>query len=370
MRIKENKIRLVLTFVIIGSLSFTGLQYTKNLSPQETVTRIYDKIFNKNVDNNGLVNLFPSENKGLYDQLNRINRTLKHITSDDIVRVFGIHLRENVESPIDYEIVNNSELDGINYNEGLFVSYDSVEIPFYEIFPNNFDNKKTYRTVILFSGHGNMDQVAFDKNSYQKGIGVSLAKQGFLVYVMENRGMGKLSYLGDHMRIDAVARMVGGSWYGEITTDALFLLEMVNAKNYSNSYIGVGGVSTGGALSLLTSAIDKRISATFVQGYLGSYKTTFGSRGNHHECNNISDIIDEFDMADIGALIFPRSAMYVNGEKDTFYPEDASKAFEIIKNKYVLGGATDQVSFKVPENTKHELSGTLALKYFSDSLMR
>jgi|SaaInlStandDraft_1057018.scaffolds.fasta_scaffold01690_13 hypothetical protein len=94
-----------------------------------------------------------------------------------------------------------------------------------------------------------MDQVAFEKNSYQKGLGASLAKQGFTVYVMEIRDMGKLSYLGDHMRIDAVARMLGGSWYGKITTDALFLLEIVNSKNYFNGYIGVGGISTGGALS-------------------------------------------------------------------------------------------------------------------------
>lgn len=314
------------------------------------------------------MNLFPSGNKGLYVKLSGNNCTLKRITPNDIVRVFGIHLPNNDQRPIGYKIINHRNLDGINLNEGLFISYDSVEIPFYEFFPDNFDSKKTYPTIVLFSGHGNMDQVAFEKKSYQKGFALTLAKYGFLVYTMENRGMGKLSHLGDHMRIYAVARMVGESWYGEITSDALYLLEIINRKNYTSRHLGVGGVSTGGALSLLTSAIDKKIVATYVQGYLGSYKTTFGLRGNHHECNNIYNIINEFDMADIGALIFPRSAMYVNGEEDTFYSSDAVKAFELIKHRYVLGGAGNQVSLKLPKNTRHEISVPIALKYCNDTL--
>lgn len=338
-------------------MSFLGLQNAKNQSLEKHVAKKDDK----------LIDLFSRGNIGLYNQLGAIN-TPKQITADDIIRVFGIHLHKSTKKSVDYEITNEGSITGTNYYEGKFVSYDSVKIPFYEILPNNFEKNKTYPTVVLFSGHGNMDEVAFNETSYQKGVGLSLARNGFLVFVMENRGMGKLSYLGDHMRIDAVARMVGGSWYGEITTDALFLLNMVIDKKYTSSSPGVGGVSTGGALSLLTSTIDERVRATFVQGYLGSYKTTFGSRGNHHTCNNISNIINEFDMADIAANIFPRSAIYVNGKNDTFYSEDAHKAFKIIKNRYVQGGFADAVMFKAPEDTKHEISVPLVLEYFKNEL--
>jgi hypothetical protein len=78
-----------------------------------------------------------------------------------------------------------------------------------------------------------------------------------------------------------------------------------------------------------------------VQGYLRSYKKTFGLIANHHECNN-----------------------------DSFYPEDAAKAFKLIKNKYDSGGAVNEISFKVPKNTKHELSVNLALDHFNDSLIK
>jgi len=75
-------------------------------------------------------------------------------------------------------------------------------------------------------------------------------------------------------------------------------------------------------------------------------------------------------MVDIAGNIFPRSAFYVNGENDSFYPEDAVRAFKLIKNKYVLGGVADQVMFKAPENTGHEMSVFLALKYFNNKLIR
>lgn len=335
-----NKIKLKLSFILLGIiilivgayiLNFPSLIKKKDKKHSITAYKEIDKCKNK------IVNLFPRENIGLYKDLSLENNQLKQIVPDDIVRVFKIK-RIQYGQEINFKLISKKSLAGINYSEGRFTSYDSVEIPFYEIYPNKFDENKSYPTIVLFSGHGNMDQIAFDTNSYQKGLGYILAKQGFVVFVMENRGMGKLSFLGDHLRIDAVARMTGGSWYGIIATDALHLLELVVKKKYTSSDIGVGGVSTGGALSLLCSALDKRIRATYVQGYLGSYKTTFGIRGNHCICNNIPNIINEFDMADIGALIYPRSVLYVNGRKDSFYSFDAAKAFKLIQNRYILGG--------------------------------
>ena len=38
--------------------------------------------------------------------------------------------------------------------------------------------------------------------------------------------------LGDHLRIDAVARLSGGSWYGEIITDALYLIDCISDLKY------------------------------------------------------------------------------------------------------------------------------------------
>ena len=135
MRVQYKILRLFTAFTIIGFLAFTGLQLAKNLSPQETVSGIYNFIHNKIADKGDPTYLFHDGNKGLYEQLNKVDDKLKHIEPNDIVRVFGVHSLKNVKSPVKFEITDTRAFEGIYYNEGLFFSYDSVGIPFYEILP-------------------------------------------------------------------------------------------------------------------------------------------------------------------------------------------------------------------------------------------
>jgi len=99
-----------------------------------------------------------------------------------------------------------------------------------------------------------------------------------------------------------------------------------------------------------------------------SFKTTFGIRSNHHTCNNIAGILNHFDLQDIAASISPRKAMYVNGERDTFYYQDAQEAFDFIEKRYQDDGVRSNVSFQVPVNTIHELSTDLLLQFFRHNL--
>ncbi len=308
-------------------------------------------------------------NRGIVAELQK-NPSIPGVSPNALMTVFGVRMdSKNRPLNVSFEIEEEGEKGDVTYKLGRFAGYDGVKIAFFEILPPDFDQGKKYPAVIMFSGHGDMNQVAFEKWTYQKGAGLRLAKEGFVVYVMENRGMGVLSNLGDHLKIDAVARLTGGSWYGELVTDGLYLIEMVLGKSFIDpDRLGVGGVSTGGALSMLTAAIDNRVNAVYVQGYLGSYKTTFGTRSNHHICNNIAGILKHFDMQDIAASISPRTAMYVNGVKDTFYYQDAEKAFDFVKTHYDKDGFGDKVAFASPENTIHELSTDLLLSFFNQNL--
>jgi hypothetical protein len=361
----------LLSAVVILS-AFTGLLIWKNRTPQETILRIVDKLSAddyrpRNIRPRTALELFTADNAGLIDSINSFTDEPRNIDTQIVMSAFGIHQRARGKS-IAHELLKTGEKDDIIYNLCVFASYDSLEVPFYELLPPGFDQSNSYPAVILFSGHGDMEQVAFEKSSYQKGAALDLAKGGFVIFVMENRGMGKLAYLGNHLRIDAVARMLGGSWYGEITTDGLYLLELVLQKPYVNRRVGVGGVSSGAALSLIISAIDDRVISAYVQGYLGSYKTTFAIRGNHCVCNNITNILHCCDMIDIAALVFPRPILFVNGTKDGFYPRDATKAFEFIENVYAKGNAADNASIEIPEGVKHEFSTAIALAFFEKTL--
>lgn len=357
-------------------LTFIGLSLAKNLSPQETVKRSFETIVeivagkqSKQPSESATKVGFPKENLGVIAAMSQ-PRLNELVTREKVIELYGIHRKlGRAPSPLMSRILGVHDHEGVSYRHGLFTSYDGVEIPFYELLPPGFDEKTRYPVVVLYSGHGNMDQVAFDRESYQRGGALDLAREGFVVFTMENRGMGLLSYLGNHLRIDAVARLTGGSWYGEITTDALRMLDFVFEQSYVDPQrVGVGGVSTGGLLSLMAAALDPRIAASYVQGYLGSYATTFGTRGTHDLCNNIAGILNHLDLKDIAILARPMPALYVNGRNDTFDYADAEKAFEAIAESYEAEGAGEYVNLAIPENTAHELSTSLALDFFNQHL--
>ncbi len=371
---KNHRKHLVILYGILAILAaFISYQVYWDDSPQE-VFHYWKRDLKNLLYEPEVVDLFPPENSGVLHRLEQYakERPLSNgaVFRDRLAEALGV--RVDPENPPEkilskkYDLLRQS---GSIIEKNAFTGYDGVEIIFYAIFPPDFEEKGKYPAIVMYSGHGNAGQLVFAKNSYQHAGAFELAQSGFVVYAMENRGMGELSYLGDHMRIDAVARLTGGSWYGEITTDALYLFEHVFQQPYvEKDKIGVGGVSTGGALSLFVSALDRRIAASFVQGYLGSFRTTFGTRANHHTCNNIEGLLLVGDLPDIAAQVAPRPQMFVNGTRDTFFWQDAESAFHHIREIYSGMGAADHVEFLNPSGVAHELSPQLAVDFFLKTL--
>lgn len=322
-------------------------------------------------------NRFSKKNYGIIERLNNMKPKKEYFDKEEfikeIIKIYGIQ--------VDYPHKLKDKANGIKtikeqlkfnqtyYDISYFVSYDKVKIPLYVIYPPNFNKSKRYPCIIIFSGHGSANQAAFDITSYQKGCGMRLSKNGFLVYVMENRGMGKLSYLGNHLRIDAIARITGGTWYGEIITDALYLIENLHLEpNIDVSLIGVAGVSTGGSISMIVASIDERIAVTYIQGFLGSFRSSFGIRGTHCLCGHIPGILNIGDMSDIASFIAPRPVLFVNGSKDSFFFNDAKMAFNKIKTFYKNMGFENNLKFMIPQGVGHEFSVDIALKWFKEKL--
>jgi len=332
----------------------------------------------------------PSGNEGIHDSLESIEPAFSWEPGDDVVDfqhalrpalvdVLGVHAvydngnlvlmdgNGSIAVAPDLEVNGEwKETDGVDHRKMELLGYDGVHIPVMQFLPTGFDvsSNKTLPTIIVFSGHGGYDQVNFQEDSYQRAAALRLAKAGYMVFSMENRGMGVLSGLGDHLDIDASARLLGGSWYGEIITDALYLVESVHHQDGVNvSSIGVAGVSTGGALSMFTASLDGRISASYIQGYFGSYRTTFGVDTHHCTCNHISGILSVADMSDIAGAIAPRDLLIVNGLDDTFSHDDAEAEFPGVLAIFNTTGASGNVGLETPD-VGHEFSVGVAREFF------
>lgn len=373
----KHRVHFAILYGILCLLAaFLSYQVYWNNSPQE-VFYYWKRDIQNHFSEPKVIDLFPKGNLGIIQDLAVAESApeLERSVSDtnfrkQLIEVLGIHFDpENPPQIILSKTSENIEQDGLAITKRAFLSYDGVEIPFYQIVPSGFVETARHPAIIMYSGHGSVGQLVFEKNSYQHAGALELARNGFIVFAMENRGMGELSHLGDHLRIDAVARLTDGSWYGEITTDALYLFHFAYQQHFvEKGKIGVGGVSTGGALSLFVSALEKRVSAAYVQGYLGSFATTFGTRANHHICNNLAGIFKVGDLHHIAARVAPRPQLFVNGTRDTFFWQDAENAFQHIRNKYAELDVADRVEFMKPSGVAHELSPQLAVEFFMKTL--
>src|SRR5690606_2924641 len=111
--------------------------------------------------------------------------------------VFGLNIESNYRSKeLAYTKNYTFNVEGVAVEQGSFIGFDSTHIEIYKLYPKGFSDEAKFKTIVLFSGHGTAADLV-NKPSYQNMAGLLLAKRGFMVYVMENRGMGMLSHLGD-----------------------------------------------------------------------------------------------------------------------------------------------------------------------------
>lgn len=289
----------------------------------------------------------------------------KSILQPKIIELFGIETNFTEENNLTKSTVSGI-FEEISYEKYFLHSVDGIDIPIMKFYPINYNASLIYPAIIVFSGHGSYNDINFDHDSYQRAAALELAKDGYFTFSMENRGMGELSYLGNHNYIDSYANLVGKTWYGMLITDGLALLDnILKMEEINSTQIGVAGVSTGGALSLFLGALDNRISAVYDQGYFGSYKTTFGGIESHCLCNNIPNILLTADLNDIAILNYPKHLRIVNGIYDTFSYEEASNRSKAVEEAYRYYGAEGNFEFLSPV-AAHIFSVDVATTFFND----
>ena len=132
--------------------------------------------------------------------------------------------------------------------------------------------------------------------------------------------------------------------------------------------IGMMGLSYGGTMTTFTTAVEPRIKAADIIGYVNPFAAFAVESANFCGSQIVPNLYRYFDTHDIAGLIAPRPLLIEMGlYDDCFYFDDLKRGFDEVKKIYVAAGAEDRLYADIHPHG-HAFSGAMAEKFFRENL--
>ncbi len=241
--------------------------------------------------------------------------------------------------------------------------------------------------AICIPGHGRgVDDIAgvnekggdrVKKAGYQFDFAVQAVEHGMAAFAIEPMGFGcrrgqeaKKKGLGQSSCQPAAgaALLFGETMIGWRVFDIMRSIDYLETRpDVDAKRIGCVGISGGGTVTLFGSAVDERIKAALVSGYLCSFLDSILSVA-HCIDNYVPGILQWAEMSDVAGLIAPRPLFAESGDADNIFPLEATKkAFGEVKRIYDVFGAGAQCGHEVFAGP-HEFHGRQGLPFLAKQL--
>jgi hypothetical protein len=121
------------------------------------------------------------------------------------------------------------------------------------------------------------------------------------------------------------------------------------------------GISGCGTCAQFTSALDSRIKAAFVSGYLNTFRDSIISV-SHCINNCVPGILNWAENYDVAGLIAPRPFFSEGGTHDPIFPVAATReSFTRVKKVYEVFNASDLAQQEIFDGL-HEFQGVKGVK--------
>jgi hypothetical protein len=263
----------------------------------------------------------------------------------------------------------------------IFDSEAYASVPCIVLRPKDMQPNKKNAAIICCNGHPTdlgKDPIAGVRSGpeYDRQIalmnynyGEQMAKAGFLTIMPELRGFGE--------RNDAPGRrdvcnlnFIKGCILG-IYTQTLNIWDVKRCVDYLETRpevdpnrIGMMGLSYGGTMTTFTTAVEPRIKAANIMGYVNPFARFAIERGNFCGSQIVPEIYKYFDTHDIAGLIAPRPLLIDMATYDEcFYIQDLLKGYEGVKKIYEAAGAADVLHTDIHPGP-HSFGGNVAFSFF------
>lgn len=287
--------------------------------------------------------------------------------------------------PLEPEILERKEFKDYIREKVIFNSAPKVSVIGYLLIPKGCRLPAPGVIALHGHGYGKDDIVGIWEDGtergipdgYQKDFGLSLVKKGLVTFAIEQACFGERrepediardKYQSSCRRVSFWAMLLGKTVLGMRVWDVMRSIDYLETREeVDKSSIGVMGISGGGMTTLFSSALDERIKASVVSGYLNTFKDSILSI-YHCECNYIPGILKYAEMYDIAGLIAPRPLLIESGTKDNIFPIKGTEfAISKVKRVYELLGVPEKFEVDIFEG-RHQISGRIAFDFLKREL--
>lgn len=226
---------------------------------------------------------------------------------------------------------------------------------------------------------------------YNYDFGWQLARLGYVAFCPDVRGFGErremledtkelpLAMKGDCYWLAHMGEPIGIPVLGMLSWDLMrcvdFLKEYTMTKEGELRRLSDGehtdsedacwnperiiafGFSGGAMQSLYLSALDERIHATFLSGYMYGFRDSLLRMNRNCSCNYVPHLMEHFDMGDIASLIAPRRLMIQSCREDRLAGArglaNVQEQVDIIRANYAVIGNTENVQQDIEDGPHH-----------------
>lgn len=216
-----------------------------------------------------------------------------------------------------------------------------------------------------------------DKDGYQHDFALQAVEHGMAAVAIEPMAFGcrrdartAAKGLGTSacQPVAGAALLLGETMIGWRVYDVMRLIDWIATRPELDSQrVGCMGISGGGTCTLFASALDSRIRAAMVSGYLNTFRDSIMSL-SHCIDNYVPGILNWAEMYDVAGLVAPRPMLAESGDRDKIFPIAASnESFARVKKVYEMFGAGNAIEHEVFKGV-HQFHGVRGLPFLARAL--
>lgn len=288
-------------------------------------------------------------------------------------------------TPLEPQTLEVRQFPGYRRERIVFQSRPGVAVIGYLLTPTG--RKPPHPTVIAIPGHGRgVDDIVgideqgrdrTDKPGYQHDFAIQAVEHGLAAFAIEPSGFGYRR--DDRTRAKGVsasacqpaagsALLLGETMLGWRVWDVMRAVDWIATRpELDASRLGCMGISGGGTCTLFSSALDLRIKAAFVSGYLNTFRASIMSI-SHCMDNYVPGILNWAENYDVAGLIAPRPLFSEGGDRDPIFPVSATReSYAHVKKVYEVFGAPSHVQQEIFEG-EHVFHGVRGLPFLAAAL--